>query len=62
MDGPNHWILDTVVYGWDAVRRFYLGLAANIEILDSEDSDALKANIRSYIEANLDVCPPPPGA
>ena len=52
-DGANHWILDTVVYGWDAVRRFYLGLAADIEILDTEDSEELKAEIRSYIEKNM---------
>ena len=49
-DGPNHWILDTTLYGLGAVRRFYLGLADQIEILDSEDSDALKEELRSFLD------------
>lgn len=47
------WILDTHLHGLGAVRRFYLGLADKIEILDTEDSDKLKENIRKYIETFL---------
>ena len=35
------------------MRRFFLGLADKIEILPTEDSERLKADIRNYIEANL---------
>lgn len=48
MEGKETWILDTRVYGLDAVRRFYLGLADKIEILETEDSEALKADIAAY--------------
>ena len=48
-DGHDHWILDTTVYGLGALRRFYLGLADQIEILDSEDSETLKQEIRRFI-------------
>ncbi len=51
-EDPNHWILDTRVYGLIPVRRFYLGLADKIEILDTEDSETLKADIREYLEEN----------
>ena len=47
-DGEGNWILDTTVYGLGAVRRFYLGLADKIEILDTEDSDKLKAEIAAF--------------
>jgi hypothetical protein len=40
------------VYGLIPVRRFYLGLADKIEILDTEDSETLKADIREYLEEN----------
>ena len=45
----DKWILDTHVYGLEAVRRFYLGLADKIEILDTEDSEKLKKNIADYV-------------
>ena len=45
----NKWILDTWVNGLGAVRRFYLGLADKIEILDTEDSEELKADIAAYV-------------
>ena len=45
----NKWILDTRVNGLGAVRRFYLGLADKIEILDSEDSEELKREIEKYV-------------
>ena len=47
------WILDTRLNGLDAVRRFYLGLADRIEILDTEDSDALKAAIVKFVAENI---------
>ena len=47
------WILDTRLNGLDAVRRFYLGLADRIEILDTEDSDALKAAIAKFVAENI---------
>lgn len=43
------WILDTHVYGLEATRRFYLGLAEKIEILETEDSETLKMNIAEYV-------------
>ena len=48
-ESPDKWILDTHLHGLGAIRRFYLGLADKIEILDSEDSEALKEEIRSYV-------------
>ena len=50
---PDLWILDTHVFGLGAVRRFYLSLADKIEILDTEDSDALKANISEFIGESI---------
>ena len=49
-ESRDTWILDTRVYGLEAVRRFYVGLADRIEILDTEDSGELKAAVREYIE------------
>ena len=49
----NKWILDTHVNGLGAVRRFYLGLADKIDILDSEDSDELKESINSFVQNNV---------
>ena len=45
----NKWILDTRVSGLGAVRRFYLGLADKIEILDTEDSEELKKEIAGFL-------------
>ena len=52
-EGRDKWILDTRVYGLCAVRRFYLGLADKIEILPTEDSDALLEDISRFVEGNL---------
>lgn len=52
-DGRDHWILDTTLYGLGAVRRFYLGLADQIEILDSEDSEKLKAEILAFTRNSI---------
>ncbi|MBR4133984.1 MAG: WYL domain-containing protein [Bacteroidales bacterium] len=49
----NVWILDTYVNGLVAVRRFYLGLADQIEILDTEDSETLKADIAAYVKESV---------
>jgi predicted DNA-binding transcriptional regulator YafY len=49
----NKWILDTHVNGLGAVRRFYLGLADRIEILDTEDSEELKKDIAEYVKKNI---------
>jgi hypothetical protein len=37
------------------VRRFYLGLADQIEILDSEDSEVLKAEIQAFTKGSIIV-------
>lgn len=52
-DSDGKWILDTRLQGLGAMRRFFLGLADKIEILPTEDSEKLKADIRNYIAANL---------
>lgn len=49
----NKWILDTHVNGLGAIRRFYLGLADKIEILETEDSEEIKADIDAFIKANI---------
>lgn len=51
----NKWILDTWVNGLGAVRRFYLGLADKIEILGTEDSEELKADIAAFVKANINT-------
>ena len=52
-DGRDHWILDTTLYGLGAVRRFYLGLADQIEILDSEDKEKLLKEISRFVASNI---------
>ena len=49
----NKWILDTQVNGLGAVRRFYLGLADKIEILDTEDSEEFKKCINDFVCENV---------
>lgn len=50
---PERWILDTTLHGLAAARRFYMGLADHIEILDTEDADKLREEIRSFRDAHL---------
>ena len=50
---PTRWILDTTLHGLGAVRRFYIGLADQIEILDTEDADTLRDDIKSFIEKHI---------
>ena len=51
----DKWILDTRLNGLGAVRRFYLGLADKIEILDTEDSEKLKEAIAEYVSENINA-------
>lgn len=50
---PERWILDTTLHGWGAVIRFYVGLADQIEILDTDDSEEFKKEIREYLKRHL---------
>lgn len=52
-ESRDKWILDTRVNGLGAVRRFYLGLADKIEILDTEDAEALREECREYVKNNI---------
>ena len=52
-DKKDKWILDTHLNGLAAVRRFYLGLADKIEILETEDSDALKEDVAEFVRRNV---------
>ena len=52
-ESDDKWILDTHLFGLDAVRRFYMGLADKIEILDSEDADELRKVIADYAKKNF---------
>ena len=48
-DGTS-WILDTQVYGFEGVCRFFVGLAEDIKILES---DEFKAFVAGYVNDNL---------
>lgn len=50
---PERWILNTHLHGLGAVRRFCLGLADEVEILDTEDAPALRSEIREFTEINV---------
>lgn len=52
-ESKDIWILDTYLQNFGALRRFYLGLADQIEILDTEDSDDLKADIADFVHNKL---------
>lgn len=45
-----HWILATTVHGLGPLRWYYLMLADKIEILDSPASEALKSDIRAFVD------------
>lgn len=53
MEKDGYWILDTHLHGLGAIRRFYLGLADKMEILETEDSEALINDINTYIANNI---------
>lgn len=50
---PERWVLDTTLHGLGAVRRFYLGLADQIKILDTEDAHLLRKEVKRFIDENL---------
>lgn len=49
-EDDTHWILDTTVHGLGPLRWFYLMLADKIEILDSPAAEALKEEVRRFVE------------
>ena len=55
MEDDGHWILDTHLHGLGAIRRFYLGLADKMEILETEDSSALMEDMRQFMKKNLSI-------
>lgn len=52
-DGSDKWILDTTLHGLGAVMRFYIGMADQIEIMETEDSARLQSAIRTFVSDNL---------
>ncbi|MBP5571677.1 MAG: transcriptional regulator, partial [Bacteroidales bacterium] len=46
----DRWILDTDVYNYAGVCRFYVGLASDIQILDSP---AFESYVADYVARNL---------
>lgn len=55
--GEGHdarWILDTRIVDVVGLRRFYIGLADKIEILETEDSEKIKENIQDFRKEYLD--------
>ena len=49
----DRWILDTKVSNVIGVRRFFIGLADKVEILETEDSEAIKRNVREFLEESV---------
>ena len=45
----NQWILDATVYSLEPVVGFYLSMAKEISIIETEDSEALKKHISEYV-------------
>lgn len=43
------WRLDTIIYSLEPARAFYLSMADEIQIHDTEDSEALRKNIRDFV-------------
>ncbi len=50
---PKKWILDTTLHSLDAVARFYLSYADQIEIMETEDADKLRTRIRDFVNKNI---------
>ena len=50
---PNKWILDTCLYDLRGFRRFYLGVAEWVEILPTEDSEEIIADIAKFVRENI---------
>ena len=49
-EDDTHWILSTTVHGLGPLRWYYLMLADKIEILDSPAAEALKEEVRKFVE------------
>lgn len=49
-DENPSWILDTHIANVVGIRRFYIGLADKIELLDTEDIGLIRKNIREYLD------------
>ena len=49
-EDDSHWILSTTVHGLAPLRWFYVMLADKIEILDSPAAEALKEEVRRFVE------------
>ena len=49
-EDDTHWILATTVHGLGPLRWYYVMLADKIEILDSPAADALKNEVRTFVE------------
>ena len=47
------WVLDTYLQGIGAIRRFYLGLADKMEILDTEDAPVIRREITKFVNEYL---------
>lgn len=46
----THWILETTVHGLGPLRWYYIMLADKIQILDSPAAEALKEEVRKFVE------------
>jgi len=53
LDEEQMWVLDTELQGLEAMRRFYMGYADRIEILESKDSDKLIKYIKEFCDSSL---------
>ena len=49
-EDDTHWILATTVHGLGPLRWYYLMLADKVEILDSPAAEALKEEVRKFVE------------
>jgi len=49
-EDDTHWILSTTVHGLGPLRWYYIMLADKIQILDSPAADALKEEVRKFVE------------
>ena len=47
--GDNQWILDATVYSLEPAVGFYLSMAKEISIIETEDSETLKKSIAEYV-------------
>ena len=45
----NQWILDATVYSLEPVVGFYLSMAKEISIIETEDSEALRMHVSDYV-------------